>query len=195
MQPIFPGESVSADGVGDPQTWASFDTPAYVRRGLTVEVEWRSLCDKLQHTWDEWTVPVGRLCSQLRHQAEGWAPFKPWLASEEDLERLHRLDERLNYRLKYPPPKATWLWTLKGPLKRLARMVPAFNEVWGRHLATLDLDPLNRAREQYNRWYLLEKECAMRSTRSATGGFETIPSATVGDLAAAFPPLPGFSLR
>ena len=62
-------------------------------------------------------------------------------------------------------------------------------------LATLDLGPLNRAREQYNRWYLLEKECAMRSTRSATGGFETIPSATVADLSAAFPPLPVFSLR
>lgn len=195
MQSIIPGESFGGDGEGDARAWASFDTPAYVRRGLTVETEWNTLADKLHRIWTEWTVPVGRLCAQLRHQADGWEAFGPWLASPEDLDLLRRLDQRLDFRLKYPPAKALWLWPLKGSLRRLARMAADLNEAWAKHLGTLDLEPVNRAREQYNRWYLLEKECAMRSTRLAAGGFEAFPRVEANDLINLFPPLPVFRVK
>ena len=195
MQSIIPGESVGWEGEGEGRAWASFDTPAYVRRGLTVETEWNALADKLHRTWKDWTVPVGRLCSQLRHQAGGLDAFGPWLASPEDLDRLRQLDQRLDHKLKYPPGKAFWHWPLKGSLRRLARMAADLNHAWARHLETQDLEPLNRSREQYNRWYLLEKECAMRSTRLAAGGFEPFPRVGPGDLIKLFPPLPVFRVR
>jgi hypothetical protein len=195
MQSIIPGESLGEEGAGDGCSWTSFDTPAYVRRGLAVEEMWLSLQGKLQHTWTEWSGPMGMLCSQLRHQADGLEKFRPWLGSDEDLARLLELDRRLNFRLKYPPGKSLWLWPLKGSLKRLRQMGLHLNEAWAKHLATLDLGPLNRARELYNRWYILEKECAMRSARLAAGGFEMLPMATVKDLEQQHAALPIFEMR
>ena len=71
------------EGAGDGCSWTSFDTPAYVRRGLAVEEMWLTLQGKLQHTWTEWSGPMGMLCSQLRHQADGLEKFRPWLGSDE----------------------------------------------------------------------------------------------------------------
>ncbi len=195
MHSIIPGESFGSEGEGDTRHWASFDTPAYVRRGLNVETEWNSLAEKLNRTWKEWTVPSGRLCSQLRHQADGWDSLGGWLCGPEDLERLRLLDQRLDFRLKYPPAKALWLWPLRRSIRRLARMVEDLNEAWAKHLHAQDLEAVNRAREQYNRWYLLEKECAMRSTRLAAGGFKPFARVEANDLFQLFPPLPVFRVR
>jgi hypothetical protein len=54
---------------------------------------------------------------------------------------------------------------------------------------------VNGLREGYNRYYLLEKECALRSPRLARQGFVRLPAVTVDDLAAQLPPLPVPQLR
>lgn len=181
--------------MGNAQAWASFGPPAYVKRGLAVEEAWLGLVHKLGVSWKGWTEPVGRLCAQLRYQAGDLARFRRWLATPQDVDRLIELDRRLAFTLKYPPAPALWLWTLKGNLRRLRHLTVDFNQAWSAHLHGVDLAMVNQAREQYNRWYLLEKECAMRSTRLAVGGYRPFPLATREDLVRAFPPLPVFELK
>jgi hypothetical protein len=52
------------------------------------------------------------------------------------------------------------------------------------------LGPLNELRDGYNRYYLLEKECAIRSVALARRGFTPLPPLTLDDLAVLLPPLP-----
>lgn len=195
MQPNVSGDAGGSEGVGNAQAWASFGPPAYVKRGLAVEEAWQVLGNKIRACRQAWSEPLGRLCSQLRHQSGDLAKFRPWLAGEEDLTRLLELDRNLAFTLKYPPAPVLWLWTLQGNLRRLRHLTVDFNQAWSSYLDTVDLGPVNRAREQYNRWYLLEKECAMRSTRLAVGSYRPFPLATREDLVRAFPPLPVFEFR
>ena len=52
-----------------------------------------------------------------------------------------------------------------------------FNRRWAEFLGRLDLEPLNRSVDHYNRYYLLEKECCLGSARLAARHF--IPQARV----------------
>jgi hypothetical protein len=54
----------------------------------------------------------------------------------------------------------------------------------------VDLSQVNALRDGYNRYYVLEKECASRSPRTARHGFRPLPPLTADDLAALLPPLP-----
>jgi len=48
---------------------------------------------------------------------------------------------------------------------------------------------VNEAREGYNRYYLLEKECAMRSARLARQGFKRLTPFTLDELMRMLPDL------
>jgi hypothetical protein len=76
----------------------------------------------------------------------------------------------------------------------LQTSIRRFNRRWSAFLAELDLAPLNKQRDDYNRYYVLEKECALRSPRLAREGFRELRPLTLDDLAAQFPPLPVFRL-
>jgi len=54
-------------------------------------------------------------------------------------------------------------------------------------LAKVDLTTVNRAREDYNRYYLFEKECAVGSARTARMGFAVLSPMTLEDVARHFP--------
>ena len=68
--------------------------------------------------------------------------------------------------------------------------VEEFNANWRRFLAAFPLDDLHRAIDGYNRYYVLEKECAVRSIHTARRGFVPRKLTTVADLLERFPPLP-----
>jgi hypothetical protein len=61
---------------------------------------------------------------------------------------------------------------------------------WQRYLETLSLDDLHRTIDGYNRYYVLEKECAVRSVRTALRGFVPKRKPTWMDFLERFPPLP-----
>jgi hypothetical protein len=65
-----------------------------------------------------------------------------------------------------------------------------FNQRWRKFLPTVDLTAVNRLREDYNRYYLLEKECAVRSSVVARRGYSPLQPVTVDDLADVLPLLP-----
>jgi hypothetical protein len=74
-------------------------------------------------------------------------------------------------------------------LADLARSFARFNRRWLAYLGELDLQPINQLRDGYNRFYVLEKECALRSARLAREGFVPLAPVRVEDLLERFPVL------
>ena len=66
--------------------------------------------------------------------------------------------------------------------EQLERSVDLFNRHWERFLGELDLSEVNRLRQGYNDFYVLEKECAGASPEVARYGFEPLPMVTVDNL-------------
>jgi hypothetical protein len=77
----------------------------------------------------------------------------------------------------------------------LVASVERFNRRWTRFVAELDLSPFNRMIDQYNHYYLLEKECVLGSSRLAARHFVPRPRLTAGSILDAHPLLPVPELR
>jgi hypothetical protein len=71
----------------------------------------------------------------------------------------------------------------------LVAAVEDFNRNWRRFIDAFPLDDLHRAIDGYNRYYVLEKECAVRSIHTARRGFTPRTKPTNVDLLGEFPPL------
>jgi hypothetical protein len=100
------------------------------------------------------------------------------------------------------------LWPLAGagnpgwagspaPLRRqrqiardLIESVLRFNQRWQQFVDRINLDPTNHVIEQYNRYYVLEKECFMGSPRRAARHFTPVSPITVAMLIEYHPTLP-----
>ena len=102
----------------------------------------------------------------------------------QDLE--NELTPRLRVRIE-PTPSGR---KLQRALRALRDSLETFNRRWLDFLPSVDLSPVNEAREGYNRYYLLEKECAVRSPRLARQGFKHLELLTTQDLTAMLPTLP-----
>jgi hypothetical protein len=75
-------------------------------------------------------------------------------------------------------------------LMRLRASVERFNRRWLAFIEKLDLSELNRLREGYNRYYLLEKECAVGSVRLLPQLFQKLPLVTNAEILTELPLLP-----
>ena len=75
----------------------------------------------------------------------------------------------------------------------VAAAMRRFNLAWAKFLQSLDLSAINNLRAGYNRYYVLEKECALHSAKLAEVGFRPLPPLTHAELAALFQPLRGDS--
>jgi hypothetical protein len=162
-----------------------FDTPAFVRRGQELE------------------YALGRLHARCRHQRDSL------------LEMVHlRLrqwagvatgpDDRAG--TFAAPIAALWplsgaappVWALQATLSRrrravardLVASVTRFNDRWAAALDQLNLAPVNRMIDHYNRFYVLEKECVLGSARLAQRHFTPRVHVTCTALSEQYPPLP-----
>jgi hypothetical protein len=79
---------------------------------------------------------------------------------------------------------------VRRALEDVASSFRRFNGRWERFLLDFDLSYLNERRAAYNRYYVLEKECALRSTSLVKQGFQLLQPATTDDLFREFPLLP-----
>jgi hypothetical protein len=77
----------------------------------------------------------------------------------------------------------------------LAASIRRFNDRWRRLIASINLEPANRVIDQYNRYYVLEKECVLGSFRLAARHFRPIPRFSPETLLDAYPLLPQPELR
>jgi hypothetical protein len=142
-----------------------YQAPAYARRALGVQQAYDDLIARCARQRDEWLRGV-RLHLGFVRDAGGPQPGGDVAAS------LAQLAGRAE------PPRA---------LAALRASVACFNRRWSAFIAEVDLSEVNRRRDGYNRYYLIEKECALGSPRIAAIGFRRLAPLTADDVMAALP--------
>jgi hypothetical protein len=172
------------------QLIASYGAPAFVRRARRVQDAFDALIAHCRRQREKW-LPMVRIRLALLHALAGdWTRLSPWLANDEQLAILQDLHTELSPELRAAPRPTASGRRLSGALRELVESVQCFNRRWSPFLESVDLKGLNQLRNGYNRFYLLEKECVVRSPRLARQGYHPLAPMTIDELAALFPPLP-----
>ena len=162
-----------------------FDTPAFARRGQDLEYTLARLHDRCVRERSAMLEMVRLRLRQWSAASTGpadWSP--PFAAPVAPL---------------WPPAGADPpAWSARpapdGRRRSIARdliaSVERFNRRWARFLDAIDLEPINRLVDHYNRYYLLEKECVLGSSRLASRHFVPREPLTRDALRARYPELP-----
>jgi hypothetical protein len=172
------------------QFMTTYDAPAFVRRGRQVQAAFEDLLGRCRAQREGWLAMVRLRLGTLHALAGDWGRLAPLLADASQVEALQNLHAELQPRLRAPVRPALTRGALRGALRELRGSIERFNERWRRYLLGVDVRHVNALREDYNRYYVLEKECALRSPRLARLGFRPLPPVSVAELEAALPPLP-----
>jgi len=169
------------------QIIAGFDTPAFLRRAKRVEDAWQQLvqqCGMRRHEWLE--LPKLRL-AMLAALSGGWDVIGRWLADPREAQYLRELFDQWRPQLRVAVASTTSARRLHLALQQMNGSFTRFNRRWEQFLLEMDLSEINRLRAGYNQYYVLEKECMLRSAKVAREGFRPLPPVTAADLFEAFP--------
>ena len=167
-----------------------FDAPAYIRRARGVEEALAHLVARAQKQREEW-LPMARLrLGQMHALAGDWPALRPHLADDEQLTVLEELRTILSPQLRVPLEPTSSPRRPRQALLELVDSLERFNARWRTFLDKIPLDSVNKLRADYNRYYVLEKSCALRSDRIARLGFAPLDPLTRADMEALLPPLP-----
>ena len=172
------------------QFLSQFDAPAYIRRARAVQGAFEQLLDHCRRQRAEWLKMARMRVSMLRALAGEWGNLRPFFADDDQLDILRYHLAALASPLLVHVEPTTSARALRHALHELQESLERFNQHWHSFLSTLDLTSVNNLRDGYNRYYVLEKECAVRSARVARQGFVRMELLTIEDLAAQFPLLP-----
>jgi hypothetical protein len=162
-----------------------FDLPAFARRGQDLEITLRRLHERCRVARHQLLDMVRMRLRQWSHAVTGpgsWSGV--FNRSIEPLWPLSDAEE----------PE----WALSpAPLRRqriiagdLLAAVLRFNRRWSLVVERLNLEPTNDLIDQYNRYYVFEKECVMGSARLAARHFVAVPALTTATLILDHPLLP-----
>ncbi|HEY2157316.1 MAG TPA: hypothetical protein VGH33_16935 [Isosphaeraceae bacterium] len=162
-----------------------FDAPAFARRGMDLEHALARLDARCRRERDA-------MLEMVRLRLKQWAGVASGPETAEDV--FTRRIDGLWPLADAPPP----VWCdrpaparkLRSAARELVASVERFNGRWGRFLDGLNYEPINGLIERYNRYYLLEKECTLRSARLAARHFEPKPRVTGETLRERHPTLP-----
>jgi|HubBroStandDraft_6_1064221.scaffolds.fasta_scaffold873230_1 hypothetical protein len=166
-----------------------FGAPAYARRARRVEDAYADLLAACRRQRYEWLEPVRWLLGELRDAAGSWMALRPVLADDDQACVLEELAALVNLSGR-PPSAPASRWRQRRRLAELCQSLERFNRRWQQFLDRVDLSAVNALRDGYNRFYVLEKECAVRTAVVARQGFRRLEPLTTADLAAVLPPLP-----
>jgi hypothetical protein len=167
------------------QLLGMFEVPAFARRGQDLEFLLARLVDRLLRE-------RARMLEMVRLRIRQWTTVA--ISSVDGSELFSRpIDELILLVLNVPP---NWAAS-PGPKRKrivvardLIASVDRFNRRWNRFLQELNLEPFNARIDDYNRYYLLEKECAFGSAKVAARGFQEMSRLTVEGLLEDHPLLP-----
>jgi hypothetical protein len=171
------------------QVVARFDAPAYVRRAQRVQQNLDDLIARCRKQRTEWLMMTRLHIGTLRALAGDWVSLQKYV-SEDGLRELERLHDELQPQLRLPVERDDSPRVLRAALAEVRASIARFNRRWEEFLRGIDLGPVNAEREAYNRYYVLEKECALRNAVVARHGFQPLPVLTTVDLQTILPPLP-----
>jgi hypothetical protein len=174
---------------------AHYDGPAYMRRARRVQASHEMLLADCRRQRDDWLAMPRLRLGWLRALAGDWEVLAPHLADDGQIRYLEELWVLFEPRLRVPVEPTTSARALRNALRELSESFERFNNRWLSHVRGLDFSALNAERADYNRYYLLEKECAVRSPYIARAGYQPLEPLTAADVLAELPPLPIPSLR
>ncbi len=172
-----------------------FDAPAYIRRARQVQEAYDVLLGRCRRQREEWLKMVRIRLALLRALAGDWPALTSWLSDAAQLQALQQLHADLAPQLRHRVEPTTSVRVLRRALRELKDSIELFNRRWQGFLPSVDVGRVNELREGYNRYYLLEKECVIRSARVARLGFRPLEPLTVAELLAVLPLLPVPQLR
>jgi hypothetical protein len=182
---------VSETDLFEKKVLGRFDAPAYVRRARAVEESLKSLVLECRGKRDALALMPRLRVGRLRLQAGGdWSALRPFLADDDQPAVLQALHDELRPVLRAPVAPLTADRRLRKALRELVASVEGLNRRWLEHLPTADRSAVDAARDLYNRYYLLEKECAVRSPSLARLGYRPLKLMTLDELLVLVPPLP-----
>jgi hypothetical protein len=168
---------------------AQYDGPAYLRRARRVQAAYDQLLDLCRRQREEWLGVFRVRLGRLRALAGSWEAMTPHLADAGQVRLLDELCAALQPRLRVRIEPTTSARALREALCQLGESAERFNRRWLPFVRGLDLTALNAERADYNRYYLLEKECAVRSPFIARQGYTPLDPVTHDDLLTILPPL------
>jgi hypothetical protein len=157
--------------------------PAYVRRGRRVEEALEQLLAKCEDRRQQDVGAVVEKLGLVRSVAHLEDRMRPLLADEAELVAFRQLEGAVTSSTVANLPERQF----SRAFRDLIAAIDRFNATWAAFLRKLDLKPLNDLRTDYNKYYLLEKECALRSPRLARHGYRPLTLLSVDDLFARFP--------
>lgn len=172
-----------------------FDAPAYIRRARAVQAALDQLLDRCRRQRAEWLKMVRLRIGMLHALSGDWDALRPLLTDDEQLDILRYQLAALASPLRATIEPTTSARSLRRALRELNESLEQFNAHWRKYLANVDLASVNELRDGYNRYYVLEKECAVRSARVARQGFVRMEPLTLDELTTEFPLLPVPRLR
>jgi hypothetical protein len=174
---------------------SQYGPPAFVRRAVQVQEAFEQLVLRCHRQRDEWLAMARTQLGILQSLAGDWSALRSLLTDDNQVEILRRLGTALNPcpRVPLEPTHATG--KLRQALREVVESLERFNRRWEAFLPTVDLNHVNELRDGYNRYYVLEKECLVRSPRLARQGFTRLEPLTVTDLSAVLPLFPVPQLR
>jgi hypothetical protein len=167
----------------------SYGAPAFVRRGRQVEEAYETLLAALRLEREKLLAMVRLRIGQAFALAGDPERLRPLLREPEQLDLLVELHRELHPTLRVAVEPTSSLRILRQGLRDLIDSLERFDRRWNAHLVGVDLIPINKLREGYNRHYVVEKECVVGSARLAREGFVRLPPLTVADLRREFPAL------
>jgi hypothetical protein len=180
---------VGVEGREARELLAYYDVPAYVRRARRVQDLYDELLASCRRQHEQWLEMVRLRLGLLRARAGRWEALVA-LLPQSQIEQLRDWHDRLSPRLRVPVEATSSERVLRRALVELRESVERFNRRWAAFLQTIDLSGVNEARRGYNRYYLLEKECAVRSPAVARQGFHPLEPLTLEEVADLLPLLP-----
>lgn len=183
------GEHVPSDAIlataADDGATIVFDVPAFVRRGQDVAFMLASLDDRCRK---------GRLAllDMVHMRLRQWARLA--IGPEDWRDAFLAPVAHLWDAASAPAPE--WARSSgsrrarRGAARDLAASVGRFNARWDAFVGRLDLRLVDDAVENYNKYYVIEKECVLGSARLAAMHFAPIAKVSAGSILSTFPPLP-----
>ncbi len=162
-----------------------YDAPAFARRGIDLEYALTRVDARCRREREAMLEMVRLRLRQWAASASG--PEAAPLVFAAPIDDLWPLADA-------PPPawadRTATLRKLRSVARDLVASVRRFNHRWERFLDGLDFEPVNRLVDRYNRYYVLEKECTLRSARLAARHFEPKPRVSREILHQRYPNLP-----
>jgi hypothetical protein len=161
-----------------------FDLPAFARRGQDMEYSLKRIHLRCRDQRDELLEMVRMRLRQWSRVATGPQDWSEVFTGP--IDSLWQLADC------EPPDWAARAATRRQQLtvaRDLIGSVLRFNQRWVQFLQSLNLGPTNQAIDQYNEYYVLEKECVMGSARLAARHFTRVPRLSPESLLERYPML------